>query len=578
MRREYLVVDQQPDVVDRALEERGERVEDGLAEEDRVDVELVLARGVFHEEQLAFEEVGHADEVEDFGDDLDDVCGLADHRGVDLQVAVSAEVVQREDAVNGDHVGEAFEDELFLTRLEVLFVAERYLFEDLDEAGRLVTREYVGALVRGELDVLHGFAVLDLILETLQRFVDVDQDVFVGLELRFRVAAEVFADGFDGFLLRREYLVCSDDLAVELLELDEHVLDGRPVQRVADEDRGEELDEERVVVELSLVLRVDQLVVFRGDSGVELGPVWVVEEELAGEQLVEETADGPDVAGSSRAASSSAVEVFVVAFVAQREVEHLDGLDELGASVLEVELFVFVEEDPADPRLLALAEVCERDGDGHGAEVGVWGDLGDGVDEDVVALDVVVRDVVRVAALDRGEGFEEDLQVQRQHEGERQPLRLAPGFEAGAVALHDDVVLALVDAVVVHGGDVGLQTEVLETGDLGEDVVQHAALVDALFEGHDFDGHFARVADLGHAVVDDSVGARGESLPVLVDGGVVEVFAEQLEQPLAGRERLEVAHVVEDERHDVFVGFVVEVEVEDVQVVEDAAGWVSGGY
>jgi hypothetical protein len=36
--------------------------------------------------------------------------------------------------------------------------------------------------------------------------------------------------------------------------------------------------------------------------------------------------------------------------------------------------------------------------------------------------------------------------------------------------------------------------------------------------------------------------------------------------------------VVEDERDDVFVGFVVEVEVEDVQVVEDAAGWVRTGY
>ena len=375
-----------------------------------------------------------------------------------------------------------------------------------------------------------------------------------------------------------EYLVDPHDLAVELLELDEHVLDGRPVQRVADEDGGEELDEQRVVVQLAPVLRVDEFLLFGGHAGVELGPVRVVEEELAGEQLVEQTAHGPHVAGAGGAAAPATVEVLVVALVAEREVEHLHGLDELGASVLQVQLFVFVEEYSGEPRLLALAEVREGDDDRETREVGLGRDLGDGVDQDVVALDVVVGDVVGVAALDGGEHFEEDLEVQRQHEGERQPLRLAPGLQTGAVALHDDVVLALVDAVVVHGGDVGLQAEVLETGDLGEYVVQHAPLVDAVFEGHHLDGHLPRVADLRHAVVDHAVGAGRQPLPVLVHGGVVEVFAEQLEQPLSGREGLEVAHVVEDEGHDVFVGLVVEVEVEDVEVVEDAAGCVKRVY
>lgn len=149
------------------------------------------------------------------------------------------------------------------------------------------------------------------------------------------------------------------------------------------------------------------------------------------------------------------------------------------------------------------------------------------------------------------------------------PEPFSPLFEGSAVFFHDDVVLAAVYAVVVECGDVGLQAEVLQTRDLGEDVVEHAAVVDRLLEGGHLHGHVGGVVDVRVAVVDGPVGAVGHLLPALVQRRVVQVDAQQFEQPLAGRVRLQVARLRQDRRHQVLVRLVVQVVVQDVQVVED---------
>jgi len=104
------------------------------------------------------------------------------------------------------------------------------------------------------------------------------------------------------------------------------------------------------------------------------------------------------------------------------------------------------------------------------------------IEEDVVALDVIMSDIVRV------DGHEtlEELLVNREVQGEvliqALGLILPPLPQRAIVALHHDVVRVSVHSVVVEIRDAGLQAKFLQAGDLREDVVEDAPVVDGLGE------------------------------------------------------------------------------------------------
>lgn len=104
------------------------------------------------------------------------------------------------------------------------------------------------------------------------------------------------------------------------------------------------------------------------------------------------------------------------------------------------------------------------------------------IQEDVVALNVIMSDIMRV---DGHETFKE-LLVDREVQGkvliQALGLILPPLPQRAVVALHDDVVGVSIHSVVIEIRNARLQAKLFQAGDLCEDVVKDTSVVDGLGE------------------------------------------------------------------------------------------------
>lgn len=186
------------------------------------------------------------------------------------------------------------------------------------------------------------------------------------------------------------------------------------------------------------------------------------------------------------------------------ELEHLGGLDWVGASVSYAEFIFFVWE------YLALSEVangyleivfCQISQVSLSIFVAsfcVLAVLGvllviDEVNQNIVAFQIVVSHVVRV---DRPQGFQ-NLVENRYVEAQVLPEHLdgaallaPPVAEGASVLFHYDVVGLPVDSVVVKICDAFLESELFQTSDLCEYVMKHASVGDVAWHVHLLDGHW----------------------------------------------------------------------------------------
>jgi hypothetical protein len=163
------------------------------------------------------------------------------------------------------------------------------------------------------------------------------------------------------------------------------------------------------------------------------------------------------------------------------------------------------------------------------------------IEEDVVALDVIMGDIVRV------DGHEtlEELLVDREVQGEVliQALRLIlpPLPQRAIVPLHHDVVRVSIDPVVIEVRDAGLQTKFLQAGDLREDIMEDAPIVDGLGEEELLDGDILGLNEVGLALVNLGIGSFCYLLPVfsmVVEADVKERGAYQLQEANSCQRRL----------------------------------------
>jgi hypothetical protein len=92
-----------------------------------------------------------------------------------------------------------------------------------------------------------------------------------------------FARPVDSALCSREML---KDHRLGAVELGDHVTDGGAVERIANKDEIQELDEWREVAHLVLFLLGEQLLSQRGNTDEEAHPIVVVKEKLASDQFV----------------------------------------------------------------------------------------------------------------------------------------------------------------------------------------------------------------------------------------------------------------------------------------------------
>lgn len=98
-----------------------------------------------------------------------------------------------------------------------------------------------------------------------------------------------------------------------------------------------------------------------------------------------------------------------------------------------------------------------------------------------------------------------------------------PVSQRTVVLLHDDHIGVVDYPVVIHGSDAFIQPEILQAGDLREDVVEDTSLVDALGKVHLFYRHLLGLLDISLAAIDDSICACTDLLPTLVVAQVSEV-------------------------------------------------------
>lgn len=115
------------------------------------------------------------------------------------------------------------------------------------------------------------------------------------------------------------------------------------------------------------------------------------------------------------------------------------------------------------------------------------------VDKYIIALDVVVRHVVRVNSDETLQDLLENREVKRHVLMHLFLLLEAPVSEAARVPLHHDVVAAVIHTVIVQVCDTRFKTELLKTRDLSKDVVEDTAVVDCLRLVHLFDSDCLRL-------------------------------------------------------------------------------------
>jgi hypothetical protein len=84
------------------------------------------------------------------------------------------------------------------------------------------------------------------------------------------------------------------------------------------------------------------------------------------------------------------------------------------------------------------------------------------------------------------------------------------------VPLHDDDIRVIDNPVVVHFGNPVVKSEILQTRDLGKNIMQHAPLIDRLGKVHFLDGHFSGLTDISLTRVNNPICPRINFLPVLV--------------------------------------------------------------
>ena len=102
------------------------------------------------------------------------------------------------------------------------------------------------------------------------------------------------------------------------------------------------------------------------------------------------------------------------------------------------------------------------------------------VNQNIVALDVIMGDIVRLDYLECLEHLFVDRKIEAQVLHDVSLLAKAPLSKRARVLLHDYVVACLIDTVIEKICHAWLKSEFLQTSDLCEDIVQDAPIRDWL--------------------------------------------------------------------------------------------------
>ena len=156
------------------------------------------------------------------------------------------------------------------------------------------------------------------------------------------------------------------------------------------------------------------------------------------------------------------------------------------------------------------------------------------VNEDVIALDIVMGHVVRLNDLKSLENFTVNGQVLTQVVHNVRLLAKTPLTQRPRVLLHHDIVARLIDSIVEEVGDAWFEAELLQAGDLREDVVEHTSVRDGLRQAHLLDSDALWLCKLGLTFVHYAVLSCCQlppALAVIVERNVEERGTHQFQEP-----------------------------------------------
>jgi hypothetical protein len=241
------------------------------------------------------------------------------------------------------------------------------------------------------------------------------------------------------------------------------------IGRIPDKEIVKELNQHWIVVDLGLLLGREKFLTGRSDTNEETYPILIVKEKLSGQQLVQQTAQTPNIAGATGSDFLSTIIGATSLLTGIGHCQHLWTLGELSTSVT---CSVSINLRAKD---LRLTKVCQTD-----TEIGYvvsWVPkvlfivqtpilLTQWLNEEIVAFDVKVVDIVLTQELERVQNVHVDVEIQGKIGSNGWRLSGTPLFQTALVALHDNPVVILVRSILKRVTDTTIILESIQNENL----------------------------------------------------------------------------------------------------------------